>query len=108
MGKRIVEQIWLEFRNIGYRLDDIEKALAHRNDVAPTKIPEYKVLELPDHLRKTFLAVKSSKECTAASASIRTKRNRAVECAYMNQLVQMGWLKRRRLQREVYFSCSVR
>jgi len=62
------------------------------------------LLSLPDHLRKTAIAICSLGEATAEEVAEETKRARAVESDYLNQLVALGYLKKRRIGKKVYFS----
>jgi hypothetical protein len=62
------------------------------------------LLSLPDHLRKTATIVCSLGFATADKISNETKRARAVESGYLNQLVRMGYLKKERDGRKVIFS----
>ena len=61
------------------------------------------LLSLPDHLRKSALALSSLGEGTATDLSKETSRVRAVESDYLNQLVSMGLIKKKRKGRDVYF-----
>ena len=61
------------------------------------------LLSMPDHLRKTAIAVSKSGKVTAYDVAKETKRARAVESNYLNQLVMMGHLKRERKGRKVLF-----
>ena len=61
------------------------------------------LLSLPDHLRKSALALASLGEATATDVSKETGRVRAVESDYLNQLVSMGLIKKKRKGRDVYF-----
>lgn len=61
------------------------------------------LLSLPDHLRKSALALANLGEATATDLSKETGRVRAVESDYLNQLVSMGYLKKKRKGRDVYF-----
>jgi predicted transcriptional regulator len=61
------------------------------------------LLSLPDHLRKSALALSSLGEATATDLSKETSRVRAVESDYLNQLVSMGLIKKKRKGRDVYF-----
>ena len=62
------------------------------------------LLALPDHLRKTASIVCDKGIVTADEISSETKRARAVESGYLNQLVRMGYLKKEREGRKVLFS----
>jgi hypothetical protein len=61
------------------------------------------LLSMPDHLRKTAMAICKCSRGTAEEIADQTKRARAVESAYLNQLVMMGYLKKERKGRKAYF-----
>jgi DNA-binding transcriptional ArsR family regulator len=61
------------------------------------------LLSLPDHLRKSALSLSALREATATDLSKETGRVRAVESDYLNQLVSMGLVKKKRKGRDVYF-----
>jgi len=62
------------------------------------------LLALPDHLRKAASIVCEEGRITAGEVSDMTQRSRAVESSYLNQLVRMGYLRKNRGGRKVYFS----
>lgn len=62
------------------------------------------LLELPDHLRKTAMALAKLGEGTAEDVARLTGRERAVESSYLNQLTRMGYVKKRRAGKKVVFS----
>lgn len=61
------------------------------------------LLAMPDHLRKTAMTICRCGRATAEEVSEQTRRARAVESAYLNQLVIMGYLKKERKGRKAYF-----
>jgi predicted transcriptional regulator len=61
------------------------------------------LLSMPDHLRKTAMTVCRLGRATADEIAQQTRRARAVESAYLNQLVIMGHLKKERKGRKAYF-----
>ncbi len=61
------------------------------------------LLSMPDHLRKTAMTVCRLGRATAEEIAEQTHRARAVESAYLNQLVIMGHLKKERNGRKAYF-----
>jgi hypothetical protein len=61
------------------------------------------LLSLPDHLRKTAVTLCKLGEATADEIAEHTKRARAVESGYLNQLVLMGYLRKERRGRKAYF-----
>jgi len=85
----------LSTRIMGQKIEE-EKPLPEALDVMT-------LLSLPDHLRKTAIAVSKSGKATANDVAKETKRARAVESNYLNQLVMMGHLKRERKGRKVLF-----
>jgi DNA-binding transcriptional ArsR family regulator len=61
------------------------------------------LLSLPMSLRKTIMVLYKLEKATAEDLAKETKRLRAVESASANQLVRMGYVRKRREGREVYF-----
>lgn len=61
------------------------------------------LLSMPDHLRKTAMTVCRLGRATADETAAQTHRARAVESAYLNQLVIMGHMKKERKGRKAYF-----
>jgi hypothetical protein len=61
------------------------------------------LLSMPDHLRKTAMTICRAGRATAEEVAEQTTRARAVESAYLNQLVIMGYLKKERRGRKAYF-----
>ena len=90
-----LDSILRELQNIRHRLDDIESMFSSWNP-QPLRVPESKLFSLPDNLRKSYLIVMSKGECSATEVSNMTGRSRAIESSYLNQLVRMGWLSKRR------------
>ncbi|MEM2921614.1 MAG: hypothetical protein QXF26_04775 [Candidatus Bathyarchaeia archaeon] len=61
------------------------------------------LMSMPDHLRKTALVLCHMPEATADEIALKTGRARAVESDYLNQLVTLGHIRKRRKGRKVYF-----
>jgi hypothetical protein len=61
------------------------------------------LLNLPDHLRKTIVAIIELGEGTADDVADRTGRVRNLESSYLNQLVRLGHLQKRREERHYVF-----
>ncbi len=74
-----------------------------QHPLADTPLDVMTLLSMPDHLRKTAMTVCRLGRATADETSDQTKRARAVESAYLNQLVIMGHLKKERNGRKAYF-----
>lgn len=69
----------------------------------PEALDVMTLLSLPDHLRKTAVTICKLGRATAEEVAEQTKRARAVESGYLNQLVLMGYLKKERKGRKAYF-----
>ncbi len=102
MRRSILEQIFREMQHIHHRLDDFEKRMATWSP-QPAQVPEAKLMALSDHVRKTYVAVASAGECSAAEVSSSTGRCRAMESNYLNQLCRMGWLAKRKVSKTTVF-----
>jgi hypothetical protein len=61
------------------------------------------LLSLPDHLRTTYLTTRRMGRVTAEDVARETRRARAVESGYLNQLVNMDYLNKERIGRKIYF-----
>ena len=100
--RSILDQIFKEMLTVRQRLDKIENNFSNWNP-QPLHVPESSIVSLPDHLRKTFVIVANKGECDAVQVSNHTGRSRAIESNYLNQLMRMGWLNKRRISKEVHF-----
>ena len=115
---KALERVREELEQISSKIDRIiemdEKILQHfagtkgayREERAPElggALDVMTLLSLPDHLRKSAMVICRENEATADEVAEETKRARAVESSYLNQLVTMGHLKKRRKGRKVYF-----
>jgi len=97
-----LDRLFEELSSIRHRLDDIERMFsAQRSQLL--NISESVLLSLPDNLRKTYLIVSSQGECSATQVSDLSGRCRAIESNYLNQLVRMGWLTKRRSSKTLQF-----
>jgi hypothetical protein len=69
----------------------------------PNVLDVMTLLSLPDHLRKTAVTLCKLDQATADEIAEQTKRARAVESGYLNQLVLMGYVKKERRGRKAFF-----
>ncbi len=97
-----LDRIFEELLDIRHRLDDIERMFSSQRP-QPLNVSESMLLSLPDNLRKTYLIVASEGESSATRVSDLTGRSRAIESSYLNQLVRMGWLTKRRNSKTLHF-----
>jgi hypothetical protein len=83
---------------------EIQKHEQHVNQEGiPNVLDVMTLLSLPDHLRKTAVTLCKLDHATADLVAEQTKRARAVESGYLNQLVLMGYVKKERRGRKAYF-----
>jgi len=103
-----LELIFKELRDIKTRLDELERLFINRHYTFQNHVPESKLLELPDSLRKTYIAIASrQQDSTATDVSAATGRVRAIESLYLNQLVRMGYLtKHQNSKNKVFRLCE--
>ena len=64
------------------------------------------LLSLPDHLRTTATTLIDLQSATADDVAKITRKERAVESNYLNQLSRMGHVNKYRRGRKVYFSIN--
>lgn len=100
--RSVFDRILREMQEIHHRLDDIENSISSWNP-QPLEIPKSELFSLSDHLRKTYMTVASKGELTATEVSNLTGRCRSIESNYLNQLVRIGWLARRRNSKNICF-----
>jgi predicted transcriptional regulator len=110
LGKKplqILEKIRENLEKLNEKMEVMIEIQKHgRKDAQP--IPEASLdvmtlLSMPDHLRKTAMTICRCGRATAEEIAQQTSRARAVESAYLNQLVIMGYLKKERKGRKAYF-----
>jgi len=66
-----------------------------------------RLMELPNHLRESMLAIIALGEATALDVSKQTGKSRASESDYLNQLFRMRYLKKRKRDRTAIFSLTM-
>ncbi len=110
LGKKpifILEKIKENLERLNDKIEVIIELQKHgRKDGLPISdapLDVMTLLSMPDHLRKTAMTICRCGRATAEEISQQTTRARAVESAYLNQLVIMGYLKKERKGRKAYF-----
>jgi hypothetical protein len=112
IGKKpiiILEKIKENLERLNEKMEvmiEIQKHSGGRKDIPAmpdASLDVMTLLNMPDHLRKTAMAICRNGRATAEEISEQTTRARAVESAYLNQLVIMGYLKKERKGRKAYF-----
>ena len=103
----VLEKIREHLERLNEKVEVMIELQKHgRQDIQPmpdAPLDVMTLLSMPDHLRKTAMTICRSGRATAEEISQQTKRARAVESAYLNQLVIMGHLKKERKGRKAYF-----
>ena len=61
------------------------------------------LLDLPDTIRRTLLALQGLGESTSEEVSKKTGRTRSIETVYLNQLHRLKHVSRQRKSRKVYY-----
>ena len=105
---QILEKIKESLDRLNEKMDVFIEIQKHnpRSDLdqsIPDVLDVMTLLSLPDHLRKTAVALCKLGQATADEVAEQTKRARAVESGYLNQLMLMGYVKKERKGRKAYF-----
>jgi len=104
---QLLEKIRENLEQLNEKIDVMIEIQKHTQREIPDSLPEaldvMTLLSLPDHLRKTAVTLCKLEEATADEVAEQTKRARAVESGYLNQLVIMGYMKKERRGRKAYF-----
>jgi len=103
----ILEKIRENLEKLNEKMEVMIELQKHGRKEMPTlpdaSLDVMTLLSMPDHLRKTAMTICRCGRATAEEISQHTNRARAVESAYLNQLVIMGYLKKERKGRKAYF-----
>ena len=104
---QLLEKIREHLEQLNEKIDVMIEIQKHGRRELPENLPEaldvMTLLSLPDHLRKTAVTLCKLEEATADEVAEQTKRARAVESGYLNQLVVMGYMRKERRGRKAYF-----
>ena len=103
---QILEKIRQSLDRLNEKMDvviEIQRHGQRNSEPIPDVLDVMTLLSLPDHLRKTAVTLCKLDQATADEVAEQTKRARAVESGYLNQLVLMGYVKKERKGRKAYF-----
>ena len=105
---RVLEKIADSLNQLNEKVDVLIELQKHSrggivNESVTDVLDVMTLLSLPDHLRKTAVTLCNLGQATAEEIAEQTRRARAVESGYLNQLVLMGYLKKERKGRKAYF-----
>lgn len=98
-----LEIIENQIRELNRRLNQIE---SQRVLLRNSTIASEDLLNLPDSLRKTMMAMMQLEEASAKIVATVTHRTRGMESIYLNQLVRLGYLEKIKRGRNIYFHTS--
>ena len=73
------------------------------NQLNAQTIFEIDLMNLPDNLRKTVLALVQLGEASPEEVAERTNRTRGLENIYLNQLERLGYIEKSKKGRRVYY-----
>jgi ArsR family transcriptional regulator, lead/cadmium/zinc/bismuth-responsive transcriptional repressor len=104
----VLEKIRENLERLNEKMEVMIEIQKNGNQKAGPLLPDASLdvmtlLSMPDHLRKTAMIICRSRRATADEIAEQSNRARAVESAYLNQLVTMGYLKKERNGRKAYF-----
>jgi len=103
----VLEKIRENLERLNEKMEVMIELQKHGHKEAPllpdASLDVMTLLSMPDHLRKTAMTICRCGRATAEEVAEQTSRARAVESAYLNQLVIMGYLKKERKGRKAYF-----
>lgn len=104
-----LEKINENLGSMNTKLQTIEDLLLGKTkqeeELENSPIDVFTLLSLPDHLRKTATAIIKLGEATAEAISANTERTRSIESSYLNTLMRMGHIKKKRDGKKVVFYC---
>ena len=103
MTERVQKGLIDKLNDLERRLKLLEQAILTQPSEVKSGISTAQLLDLPDSLRKSLLAMQSLGEATADGVSEKTSRTRTLENIHLNQLVRMGYLSKVRKSRKMYF-----
>jgi hypothetical protein len=101
------KKILAKIKQLEKRVSKLERRLTPREAMREVSAEQplgiADLLELPDNLRKTILAISELGEATAEEVAAKTGRTRNIESVYLNQLVRSKHLIKSRRGRKIYF-----
>jgi DNA-binding transcriptional ArsR family regulator len=118
---KVLEELHSQMNDLGKKLemviegqDKVFKLLTTRKGGQSFSLPSsissqnsldiMALLHLPDHLRQTAMVLIEKGSATANDIGKMTMRSRAIESHHLNELVRMGYLRKFKKSRTVYFS----
>lgn len=112
MDSDLADDVRKRLARIEERLDLLERLLARagmldeRSTLRELSPSIKDLLNLPDTLRRTLLALQSLGEATSEEVAEKTGRTRSIETVYLNQLNRLKYVARNRRGRKVYYTVA--
>lgn len=91
MNKKLERLVELHTKLLDSRQSATPKAMSREEPLDALTL-----LELPDHLRRTAMALYEVERGTAERVSEMTGNSRSIESAYLNQLQRQGYIQKER------------
>lgn len=102
VDEKVLKELIEQTKALNSKVDKILEERAEKNqETYPLSIPM--MLALPDNIRHTAAALSKIGEGTATQVALETKRTRAIESMYLNQLVVLGYARKKKTGHEVVF-----
>jgi len=107
--RKILERIDERLKSLDEKIDELSQRIrmlsksSLMSEIKSRLLDAETLLSLPDHLRKTAMSISKFGEATAAKIAKDTGRARAAESDYLNQLVGMNYLCKKRVEKQVVF-----
>lgn len=103
-----IQRLEEELQHLRQRIDQLENIRPIQREVAtrpitPETALELDLLNLPDNLRKTMLALARLREATPEEVAQHTNRTRGLENIYLNQLEMLGHIEKVKRGKRVYY-----
>lgn len=100
--EKLLRDIGDTLRVLEGRLDRLERQTTTSSSSRQAYVPG-PLWSLPEHLQKSMEAIATFGEATAQDVAENTRRSRAAESDYLNQLVDHGFLRKERRGKEIVF-----
>lgn len=102
IDEKVLKELIEQTKSLNEKVEKMMKEKAEKNtETFSLSIPM--MLALPDNIRHTAAALSKLGEGTATQVSKETSRTRAIESMYLNQLVVLGYARKKKDGHEIIF-----
>jgi ArsR family transcriptional regulator, lead/cadmium/zinc/bismuth-responsive transcriptional repressor len=100
-----IYKILQEIVKLNYKVDALQKQLNNLTSNTKAVPVKNEWTSLPDHLRQTMTSLSLiNNPASAQDVSVNSGKCRAMESSYLNQLVRLGYINKKRESKTVIFS----